>query len=131
MILDGTLFDKLTEEAKQSPRLRTHYNLHESLDAKAQRLLVALEPGTVMPIHRHPLVNETQMIFRGSMKVVYYNDQHEVVDTFELDPKKGNHGIHIQKGQWHTIDVLESGTIILEVKDGPYTPSTPEDIMNL
>ena len=60
MLLDNQLLDKLTEEAKQSPRLRTHYNLHESLDAKAQRLFVALEPGTPLPIHRHRFTNETR-----------------------------------------------------------------------
>ena len=129
MVIDEQLFNQLTEEAKKSPRLRQHYNLHESLDAKAQRLLVALEPGTSMPIHRHPSVNETQMVLRGCMKVIFYNDQKEVTEEFVLDPKKGNFGIHTPKGQWHTLEVLESGTVILEVKDGPYTPALPEDIM--
>ena len=129
MILDGALFDKLTEEAKASPRLRAHMNLHESLDAKAQRLLVALEHGTQMPIHRHPLTNETQMVLRGRMKVTFFDDEKRVTNEFMLSPKTGNFGIHTPMGQWHTLEVVESGTIILEVKDGPYTPSRPEDIM--
>ncbi len=129
MILDSALFDKLTGEAKASPRLRAHYNLHESPDAKAQRLLVALEPGTQMPIHRHPATNETQMVLRGRMKVTFFNDQKNVTDEFVLSPLSGRYGIHTPKGQWHTLEVLESGTIILEVKDGPYKPSAPEDIM--
>lgn len=129
MILDSALFDKLTEEAKASPRLRAHYNLHESPDAKAQRLLVALEPGTQMPIHRHPSTNETQMVLRGRMKVSFFDDQKNVTDEFVLSPLSGCYGIHTPMGQWHTLEVLESGTIILEVEDGPYKPSAPEDIM--
>ncbi len=129
MLLDTTLFDRLTAEAKSSPRLRSHLNLHESLDAKAQRLLVALEPGTQMPIHRHPSTNETQMVLRGKMRVVFYNDAREVIDEFTLSPLDGNFGIHTPMGQWHTLEVVESGTVILEVKDGPYTPSSPEDIL--
>ncbi len=129
MLLDTALFDRLTAEAKASPRLRSHLNLHESLDAKAQRLLVALEPGTQMPIHRHPSTNETQMVLRGKMRVVFYNDAREVIDEFTLSPLDGNFGIHTPMGQWHTLEVVESGTVILEVKDGPYTPSSPEDIL--
>ena len=129
MIFDKALFDELTAEAKASPRLRTHRNLHESLDAPAQRLLVGLEPGTQMPIHRHPVTNETQMVLRGRMKVTFYNEHREVEQVFDLDPKSGTYGIHTPKGQWHTLEVLESGTIMLEVKDGPYMLSAPEDIM--
>ena len=129
MLIDQNFFDDLTLKAKESPRLRTHFNLHETLDAKAQRLLVALEPGTEMPIHRHPVTNETQMVLRGRMKVVFYNDKKEVSEEFDLCPSNGRYGIHIPKGQWHTLEILESETIILEVKDGPYVPSSLEDIM--
>ena len=131
MLLDNQLLDKLSDEAKQNPRLRTHYNLHESLDAKAQRLFVALEPCTPLPIHRHPATNETQMIIRGHIKVLFYNDQKEVTEEIDLNPSMGRYGVHIPKGQWHTLEVLETGSVILEVKDGPYTPSAPEDILEL
>lgn len=129
MLLDTALFDRLTAEAKSSPRLRSHLNLHESLDAPAQRLLVALEPRTEMPVHRHRLTCETQTVLRGRMRVLFYNDSREVTATFTLSPREGNHAIHIPRGQWHTLQVEESGTVILEVKDGPYTPSSPEDIL--
>ena len=129
MLIDSQLLDRLTEAAKTNPRLRMHLNLHESPESKAQRLLVALEPGTIMPVHRHPLVNETQMVLRGSLKVIFFNDKKEVTDEYILGPKHGNYGIHTPKGQWHTLEVLETGTVIIEVKDGPYTPSAPKDIM--
>ena len=129
MVLDTHLFDELTKQAKESPRLRAHLNLHETLDANAQRLLVALEPGTEMPIHRHPVTNETQMVLRGRMKVKFYNDNKEITEEFDLCPTEGRYGIHTPKGQWHTLEVMEPGTIILEVKDGPYVPSAPEDIL--
>ena len=129
MLLDDQLLDKLTAEAKQSPRLRTHYNLHESLDAKAQRLFVALEPGTVLPIHRHQLTNETQLLIRGHIKISFYNDLKEVTEVYDLNPTNGAFGVQIPKGQWHTLEVLESGSVIIEVKDGPYKPSSLEDIL--
>lgn len=129
MLINCQLLDQLTEQAKTSQRLRMHLNLHESPESKAQRLLVALEPGTDLPIHRHPLVNETQMILRGSLKVIFYNDLKEITNEFLLNPIHGNYGIHTPKGQWHTLEVIESGTVIIEIKDGPYSPSVPEDIM--
>lgn len=128
-LIDDNLLDEVTRQAKKSPRLRMNYNLHESLDAKAQRLFVALEPGTPLPVHRHRLTNETQMLVRGHIKVLFYNDQKEVTEEFDLNPATGNYGVHISKGQWHSLEVFESGSVILEVKDGPYTPSAPEDIL--
>ena len=129
MLIDNTLLDGVTKQAKESPRLRMNYNLHESLDAKAQRLFVALEPGTPLPIHRHRHSNETQMIVRGHIKALFYNDNKEVTEVFDLNPAEGRYGVQIPKGQWHTLEVLESGSVILEVKDGPYTPAGPEDIL--
>ena len=129
MIIDDNLLDKITRQAKESPRLRMNFNLHESLDAKAQRLLNALEPGTVLPIHRHPHTAETYIVVRGKLRMMFYDENKNVTETFELDPLKGKYGVQIPKNQWHTLEVLESGTIIFEVKDGPYMPSAPEDIL--
>ncbi len=128
-LLDNTLFDEITRRAKESPRLRMNYNLHESLDAKAQRLFNAVEPGTVFPIHRHSHSSETQFVMRGHAVVKVYNDRKEIVGTYDLDPKQGRYGCHIDKNVWHSLDVLETGTIIFEVKDGPYIPNTPENIL--
>ena len=129
MLIDEYLIDSITSRAKESDRLRMNYNFHESLDAKAQRLLNALEPGTVLPIHRHQHTAETYIVLRGALKVLFYNDDRVLTDEFMVDPLEGVYGLHIPIGQWHTLEVLESGTMIFEVKDGPYTPLAPEDLM--
>ena len=118
MLIDNQLLDRVTEEAKASPRLRMNYNFHTSLDAKAQRLLNALEPGTIVPIHRHKTNGETNILLRGKLRMLIYNDRKELVESVLLDPLVGRYGIHIEPGQWHTLEVLESGSVILEVKDG-------------
>ena len=129
MIIDDRLIDRVEEEAKESPRLRMNYNFHESLDAKAQRLMNVLLPGTIIPIHRHRHTAETYVLLRGKMVVVFYNDMGAQTDRFLLDPKKGNYGVQIPKGQWHGIEVIEPSAIF-EVKDGPYMPIEPEDMMD-
>lgn len=128
MILDNKLLDEIGKQAQVSPRLRMNYNLHDSLEAKAQRLLNALEVGTVLPIHRHVNTSETYVLLRGRIRVMFYNDLGAETDSFLLDPLRGNYGVHIPKGQWHTLEVLESA-VILEVKDGPYAPIQPEDLL--
>lgn len=127
MIINKSLIDNITAKAEVSPRLRMNYNLHESLDAKAQRLLNVLLPGTPLPVHRHTHTAETYVLLRGKMFVVFYNDLGEQVDRFLLDPTTGNYGVQIPKGQWHGVEVIEPSTIF-EVKDGPYMPLQPEDI---
>lgn len=128
-IINKDLLDEITRQAKESPRLRMNYNLHDNLDAKAQKLLNALEPGTILPIHRHPNTTETYLLLRGKLNVILYNDKKEVLETMHLDTANGNYGLDIPAGQWHSIEVLESGTVILEVKDGPYIPFQPEEIL--
>ncbi|MDD2294061.1 MAG: WbuC family cupin fold metalloprotein [Bacteroidales bacterium] len=128
MIIDTQLLDKVAAEARRSPRLRMNYNLHESLDAKAQRLLNALEPGTVLPIHRHNHTAETYILLRGSINVIFYNDDGSRKECFALDPRCGKYGVQIPKGQWHTLEVNEP-SVIFEVKDGPYTPLEEKDIL--
>lgn len=127
MIINDELLDKVTAEAEASPRLRMNYNLHDSLDAKAQRLINVLLPGTPLPVHRHRHTAETYALLRGRMFVVFYNDLGTQTERILLDPIRGNYGVQIPKGQWHTIEVIEPSAI-LEVKDGPYTPLSPEDI---
>lgn len=129
MMIDNSLLDKVTAEAKVSPRLRMNYNLHDSLEAKAQRLLNALEPGTVLPIHRHQHTAETYFLIRGRISVLFYNEERVVTERFDLDPLTGSYGVNIPAGQWHTLEVHDSGSVIFEVKDGPYCPSAPEDVM--
>ena len=129
MLIDKKLLDEVTERAKASERLRMNYNLHDSLEAKAQRLLNALEPGTLLPIHRHRHTAETYIVLRGVIKVLFYDDNKMLTDAFMVSPQEGSYGVNIPAGQWHTLEVLESGTVIFEVKDGPYAPPKPEDIL--
>ena len=129
MIIDDKLLDEVSAQAKIADRHRMNYNLHESLDAKAQRLLNALEPETILPIHRHRHTAETYVLLRGRIDVMFYNDLGAEIKRFVLDPKKGNYGVQIPRGQWHSLEVKES-SVILEVKDGPYTPVAPEDILS-
>ncbi|MEA4918570.1 WbuC family cupin fold metalloprotein [Proteiniphilum sp.] len=129
MLINEQLLDEVTAKAKTSERLRMNFNLHDSLDAKAQRLLNALEPGTVLPIHRHRNTAETYIVLRGSIRILFYNEKKELIKEFTIDPKNNEYGIHIPIGQWHTLEALESGTMIFEVKDGPYTPFSKEDIL--
>lgn len=129
MLINDELLNKVTSEAETSPRLRMNYNLHDSLDAKAQRLINVLLPGTPLPIHRHRHTAETYALLRGKMFVVFYNDLGEQTERYLLDPRIGNYGVNIPIGQWHGIEVIEPSAI-LEVKDGPYTPLEPEDMLD-
>ena len=128
-LIDNDLLNEVSRMAAESQRLRMNYNFHESLDSKAQRLLNALEPGTIVPIHRHQATAETYILLRGRLKVIFYNDDKSIIDEAEIDPAKGVYGIHIPKGQWHTIEVLEHGSVIFEVKDGPYAPLDSDNIL--
>lgn len=129
MIINNELLDEVTLKAEESPRLRMNFNLHDSLDAKAQRLINVLLPGTVMPIHRHRHTAETYILLRGKMFVVFYNDLGAQIERYLLDPTIGNYGVQIPAGQWHGIEVIEPSAIF-EVKDGPYTPLQPEDMID-
>ena len=129
MIINNELLDEVTAKAEESPRLRMNFNLHDSLDAKAQRLINVLLPGTVLPIHRHTHTAETYVLLRGKMFVVFYNDIGAQTERYLLDPTIGNYGVQIPAGQWHGIEVIEPSAIF-EVKDGPYTPLKPEDTLD-
>lgn len=130
-IIDKELLDKLSEQAQKSERLRKNYNLHRSLNDHVQRLLNALEPGTDLPVHRHLHTDETYMLFRGSLNVKLFNDKKELLQTILLDTDKGKYGMSIPAGQWHTVEVLEKGTVIFEIKQGPYSPLEPNDILDI
>ena len=128
-IIDDEVLDKLSESAKQSPRLRMNLNLHDSLEDKVQRPLNALEPGTILPIHRHLRTDETYLLIRGHLKVLIYNNLKVLIDEVELRNTEGKYGVSIPAGTWHTVEVLESGTVILEIKEGPYAALSSEDIL--
>lgn len=120
-IINEELLNEVSQQAKESPRLRMNYNFHEDLSDKCQRLLNALEPGTIMPIHHHK-VDEMFVILRGCVRVTIHNDKGEVIQSVELSPRKGNYAVNIKAGEWHSVESLEVGTMIIEVKEGPYIP---------
>lgn len=129
MIINDQLLDDIQKRATESPRRRMNMDLRNSSEDKSQRMLNALLPGTVVPIHRHRDTSETTMIVRGKLFVVFYNDLGAQTERYLLDSTTGNYGVQIPKGQWHAVEVIEPSTIF-EVKDGPYVPITPEDTMD-
>ena len=128
-IINSELLDEMSDRAIKSPRLRMNHNFHDNPDSKSQRLLNAMELGTVLPIHRHQNTPETYIVLRGSLKLLFYSENKELISSTEINPKNGVFGVDISAGQWHTIEVLEPETVIFEVKDGPYTPLKEEDIL--
>ena len=122
--------DETTERAKQSPRLRMNYNFHESLDDPINRLINALEPDTYLRPHRHcnPDREEIFLLLRGKVAVFLFDDDGRITDTLMLDPKNGCYGAEIQPGIWHGLLVLESGSVVYEIKKGPFAPLTPDNM---
>lgn len=127
MIIDQTISDDLSVKAKANPRLRQSLDLRNTPEDKSQRMLNALEPGTLMPIHRHKGTSETCICIRGHFEEYLYDDKGNLTDTIDMVP--GGVVLSIEKGQWHSLKCLESGTILFEAKDGPYEPLGEEDIL--
>lgn len=131
MVIDNDFLDELTTTAKSSPRLRANIDMRNSSKDNSQRNLNALEPGTIVPIHRHLQSSETCVLIRGALKSTFYNDIGELIKCTLLDQTHGNYAVSIPAGQWHSVEVLESGTVIFEAKDGGYEPLSQEDILNV
>ena len=129
MIIDSKILDALTAQAKASPRLRMNYDLRNSAADGSQRMLNAIEPGSPLPIHRHTKSSETVVCLRGRLQEVFYNDAGEETEVIELAPGSDCVALNIPIGQWHTVEVLESGTVILECKDGAYEPLGDGDVL--
>ena len=119
MKIDKDLMDSLTLQAKASPRLRMTFDLRNSVADQSQRMLNAIEPGSQVPIHRHTKSSETVVVLRGSLREIYYDETgQKKMCVIDLAPKSENVAINIPKGQWHTASSLETGTVIMEIKDG-------------
>ncbi len=122
------VLDELTAKAKESPRLRMSLDLRNSDEDKIQRMLNAIEPGTVMPIHRHKDTSETCVCVRGHFEEYFYDEKGNLTETVDMLP--GGVVLNIEAGQWHSLKCLESGTVLLECKDGAYKPLTEDEIFN-
>lgn len=124
MVITQAILDDLSRRAKNSPRLRMNLDLRNSEEDCSQRMLNAIEPGTVLPIHRHRDSSVTIVCIRGHFEEYYYDDNGNLTETIDMRPGVV---LNMPKGQWHSINSLESGTVILEVQDGKWEPRAPED----
>ena len=134
MVITKEILDELTEKAKESPRLRCNLDLRNSTDDKSQRMLNALEPGTVMPIHRHHASSETVVILRGKIKWVFFDDNDNLnpnkpTEEVILDANGELRMLNVEHDRWHSLECLESGSVLYESKDGPYHPLEVDEIM--
>ena len=120
MVIDKELLDQVSAQAKESSRLRMNYNFHQSLDEKCHRFLNAVEPGTEVPIHRHPTKDETFVLLRGRVRVTTHNDDGSIIEDVVLSQESGNYGVDIPKGVWHMVEALETGSVVFECKEGPF-----------
>ena len=131
MVIDQKLLDQVSIQAKESTRLRMNYNFHQSLDDKCHRMLNAVEPGTEVPIHRHPTKDESFVILRGKVRSTTYNDDGSIIDSVVLSQEDGVYGVDIPKGIWHKLESLEPNSVIFECKEGPFVPHKEDGILEL
>ena len=130
-IIDQALVDKVSSEAKASPRLRMNYNFHQSLEDKCHRMLNAVEPGSDIPIHRHPDKDESFVVLRGKVRSTTYKDDGSVIESVVLSQEDGLYGVDIPRGVWHKLESLESGSVVFECKEGPFVPHEVDGILNV
>ncbi len=129
MIIDKKLLDDLSAQAKASPRLRQAYDLRNTSEDNSQRMVNALEPGTIMPIHRHLASSETVTLLRGKIRWHFYDDAGNKTESVLLDANGDVRCINVEKGRWHSLECLETGSVLLECKDGAYKPLESDEIM--
>lgn len=131
MTINQELLDKLFEEARASERLRMNMDLRDSETDDSQRMLNAIEPGSILPIHRHQKTSETMVCLRGRLQVEYYDDLGMCTESFVIEPGGENVAVSIPIGTWHTVRALETGTCILEMKNGAYEPIKEGDVLKI
>lgn len=140
-VIDNNLVTGLQREACGNSRLRKTYNFHTESSDPMQRMLNAIEPGSYVQPHRHldPAKREMFIILKGRVVVFIFDDHGVITNSVLLDAAHGNLGIEIMPREWHTIVSLATGSVVFEVKDGPYSvtddkwfapwapvPATPE-----
>ena len=132
MKITQAILDDLTAKAKASPRRRMNLDLRNGVDDQSQRMLNAIEPDSVVPIHRHQKSSETVVCLRGRLVEEFYDELERIcTDAVELTPNGQTVALNIPAGQWHTLRSLESGSVILEMKDGKFEPLSDVDILKV
>lgn len=131
MVIDNKILDELSAQAKANPRLRQAMDLRNSPDDLSQRMLNALEPGTVMPIHRHLASSETVTLLRGRIRWHFYDDAGKETESVVLDANGDVRCINVEKARWHSLECLESGSVLFESKDGKYEPLGEDEVMEV
>ena len=130
MNITQAILDNLTAKAKESPRKRMNMDLRNGIDDQSQRMLNAIEPDSVVPIHRHQNSSETVVCLRGRVVEEYYDElERTCTEAIELRPGGPVVALNVPAGQWHTLRSMESGSVILEVKDGKFEPLSDVDIL--
>lgn len=129
MVIDNKLLDELTARAKENPRLRQAMDLRNSPEDLSQRMLNALEPGTIMPIHKHHASSETVVIIRGRIRWIFYVENGVETERVVLDANGEPRMLNVEKDRWHSLECLESGSVLYESKDGPYHPLEEDEVM--
>lgn len=129
MVIDKKIWDELTAQAKASPRLRMNMDLRNSSADTSQRMLNALEPGTVLPIHRHHGSSETVVILRGKIRWIFYDENGNETERVVLDADGDLRMLNVEKDRWHSLECLESGSVLYGSKDGAYRPLGEDEMM--
>ena len=129
MVIDKNLLDKVSAQAKANPRLRQSYDLRNSPEDLSQRMLNALEPGTIMPIHRHHGSSETVVVLRGKIKWMFYDENGVETESVTLDADGEVRMLNVERDRWHSLVCLESGSVLYESKDGAYRPLEEDEVM--
>ena len=130
MIISQQILDELSAKAKENPRLRQSLDLRNSPEDLSQRMLNALEPGTIMPIHRHNGSTETVVVIRGKIEWIFYDENGVETERVVLDADGETRMLNVEKDRWHSLECLESGSVLYESKDGPYHPLEEDEIWN-
>lgn len=131
MIIDNRILDELSAQAKVNPRLRQAMDLRNSPKDLSQRMLNALEPGTVMPIHRHHASSETVAVLRGKIEWIFYNNEGKETERVILDANGEPRMLNVERDRWHSLVCLESGSVLYESKNGAYQPLEEDEVMEL
>lgn len=131
MIIDSKTLDDLSAQAKANPRLRQAMDLRNSPEDLSQRMLNALEPGTIMPIHRHHTSSETVVVLRGKIEWIFYDNNGNETERVTLDANGEPRMLNVERGRWHSLVCLEEGSVLYESKNGAYQPLAEDEVMDL